>query len=427
MLRCGPFVDSRKGQAHVPAVLVVPAMLVMRSKSMPAINFMEQAQALRERVVAWRRDFHQHPELAFEEVRTANIVQAELTALGLEVQGGVGRTGVVAILEGAHDGPTILVRADMDALPIREENDSPYTSQTQGKMHACGHDGHTAIALGVATLLAQHRDQLAGRIKFVFQPAEEIAAGAKAMVADGVLSDPRPSASLGLHLWNTLPVGHISLVDGPQMASASNFRIALTGRGGHGATPMLTADPVVCGAQIITALQTIVSRNVDPLDTAVVSVTQMHTGDADNVIPQYAELRGTFRAYNTPTRDLMATRITAIAQQIALAMDCTAEVEIAHKTKPVSNDSNVVQQITPVMQAAVNGLTFVQTRTMGAEDMGEFMSDIPGAYFFVGAHVAGRDLNHGHHHPLFEIDEDALPLGVALLSAAAASYLLKEG
>lgn len=201
-----------------------------------SIDFHAEAEALRPEIIARRRDFHRHPELAFEEVRTAEIVANTLRDLGLEVQTGVGRTGVVALLEGAHDGPTVLVRADMDALPIHEENETEYASTVAGKMHACGHDGHTAIGLAVAKMLAARQDEMRGRIKFVFQPAEEIGEGARAMVADGVLENPRPDATIGLHLWNTLPVGTVAVTSGPSMAAADIWTCTITGHGGHGAS-----------------------------------------------------------------------------------------------------------------------------------------------------------------------------------------------
>ncbi|MCL4254262.1 MAG: amidohydrolase, partial [Anaerolineae bacterium] len=218
------------------------------------IDFKQEAESLREKVVAFRRDFHQHPEIAFEEVRTSGIVANELRRLGLEVQTGIGKTGVIAILEGNTEGPTVLVRADMDALPIQEENQTEYASQYAGKMHACGHDGHTAIALGVANLFAKYRDNIKGRIKFVFQPAEEIGSGATAMIKDGALENPRPDVSLGLHLWNTMPLGTLGVADGPVMAGSSSFGMTIIGKGGHAAIPHSCVDPVPVGAQIILAL-----------------------------------------------------------------------------------------------------------------------------------------------------------------------------
>ncbi len=393
---------------------------------MTNIDFMTEAEALREELIARRRDFHKHPELGFEEVRTAGIVAQELTRLGLEVQTGVGKTGVVGLLEGGREGPTVLVRADMDALPIQEENGFDFSSVNPGKMHACGHDGHTAIALGVVKLLSGHRDAIAGRIKFVFQPAEEIVGGAKAMVADGVLDNPRPDVTLGLHLWNRSPLGWVGVGDGPVMAGASIFKLVVKGKGGHGASPHLAVDPVVCAAQLITAFQTIVSRNLDPLGNAVVSVTKLQAGTATNIIPEEVELQGTIRTYKSEILDLVKRRMQELSNSIAQGMECSASLSITDGTRPVRNNPEVAERVRNALGQIVSPEGFDQTeRTMGAEDVGFFMDDIPGMYFFVGAEVPNREEYYGHHHPRFDFDENALPLSVALMSAAVAEYVLK--
>ena len=385
------------------------------------------AYALRDELIARRRDLHQHPEIAFEEVRTAGIVARELNALGMEVRTGVGKTGVIGVLEGAHDGPTVLVRADMDALPIQEENQFEYASTVPYRMHACGHDGHTSIALGVAKLLSDRRDQLAGRIKFVFQPAEEVARGAVAMVGDGALDDPRPDVTLGLHLWNSLPVGTLGVAEGPIMSGASNFNVVIKGKGAHAASPHTGLDPVVCAAQMISALQTIVSRNIDPFDTAVISVAQVKAGDVYNIIPQTAEMSGTIRTFRLEVRDLVEKRFREVVEHTALAMGCTATVEIRHMTLPVINHADVSARVRDVFQIVTpDAIQDTTVRTMGAEDVSEFMSDVPGMYFFVGAADQTQDAYYGHHHPRFSIDEEALPLAVALLSSAVASYVLPD-
>jgi amidohydrolase len=390
------------------------------------IDFEAQANAMRDELVARRRDFHQHPETAFEEVRTSGIVAAELHKLGLEVQTGVGKTGVIGILEGAHDGPTVLVRADMDALPMSEDNQVEYASQTPQKMHACGHDGHTAIALGVAKLFSQHRDKLHGRIKFVFQPAEEIGGGAKAMVADGALTNPKPDVSLGLHLWNTMPLGKIGVADGPIMAAPSIFEFTIQGKGGHGAMPDQTIDPVVCAAQMIMAFQTIVSRNADPLGQVALSVTQMIAGDAKNIIPDTAYLAGTFRTFTPEMRDMVNKRMREIAEHTAAAMGCTVTINISNPGNPVVNHPEVASVVrSAFIKLGKAESDLVIERTTAAEDVGEFMTDIPGMFFFVGSGNDAKGLNYPHHHPRFDFDEDALPLSVALLSAAVAEYVLE--
>jgi amidohydrolase len=382
---------------------------------------------MREQLIARRRDFHRHPELGFEEMRTAGIIAQTLNNLGLEVQTGVGKTGVVALLEGVSDGPTVLVRADMDALPIQEENNVEYASQEVGKMHACGHDGHMSIALGVAEWFAGHREQIAGRIKFVFQPAEEIGLGARAMIDDGALQDPHPDVSLGLHLWNSLPVGTLGVADGPVMAGATIFNIKVVGKGGHAASPHLGIDPVLASAYLVTALQAIVSRNVDPFDSAVISVTAINAGEAYNVIPQSAELKGTVRYFRSEVHDLMLRRMQECVEHVCRGMGCTADISIKPITVPVANHEIVGAKVRPRFEQIVgsSGLD-MSVRTMGAEDVGAFMDDIPGMYFFVGAADATADAYYGHHHPRFTIDEDALPLGMALLTSAVAAYVLPE-
>lgn len=391
------------------------------------VDFLARAEGLKESLIRQRRDFHAHPELAFEEYRTASIVADTLQQLGLEVQTGIGKTGVVGILEGAYDGPTVLIRADMDALPIVEETGLPYTSTVAGKMHACGHDGHTAIALGVAQLLVDERERMAGRIKFVFQPAEEVGLGAKAMISDGAMSDPRPDVSMGLHLWNSLPLGVIGAPDGPLMAGASVFNITIHGKGGHAAAPHLGRDPVICAAHLITQLQTIVSRSVDPLESAVISVTMLRAGTADNIIPERVELKGTIRTFKLGVRELVMGRMTTLIDLTCRAMGCEGTFTIVHETDPVINAPEVGAKLRAAFgqTAGVEEIDTTLT-TMGAEDMGFFMQDVPGMYFFVGAADPTADSYYGHHHPRFTINEDALPLGVALLTAAAAAYVLPD-
>lgn len=387
-------------------------------------SFQAETENLREQLIAWRRDFHRHPEIAFEETRTAGIVAQRLNELGLEVQTGVGKTGVVGILEGAADGPTVLVRADMDALPIQEANDVPYRSEKPNTMHACGHDAHTAIALGVATILAQHREQLAGRVKFVFQPAEEIGEGAKAMIDDGVLTYPTPDVAVGLHVWNTLPVGQVAVTDGPAMAGVDSFRMQITGSGGHAAEPQQTRDPVIAAAHIMTAAQTIVSRNVRALDAAVVSFTRMMGGDAFNVIPDSVELWGTLRNFSADIRDILIERLGQIAQGVAQGFQCAVDLEIARTLPPLINDSNVGERLRQGFTNIRPDLTVVDDlRTMGAEDMGLFLRAVPGVYFFVGSANSQRGFDFPHHHPRFDIDEEALTIGTSLLTSAVADYV----
>ena len=381
-----------------------------------------------ERQAAWiarRRDLHRHPELGFDVGRTAGIVAEELNRLGMEVQTGIGQTGVIGLLEGRGDGPTVLVRADMDALPIQEENTVDYASQTPGIMHACGHDAHTTIVLAVAELLNEHRDQIAGRVKFVFQPAEEIGRGAEAMIADGALRDPVPDVALGLHIWNEVPVGAVALIDGPMMAAAGDFMVRITGRGGHGGLPHEAADPIVAASQIVMALQTIVSRNVKPVDVAVVSVTEFKAGDSFNVIPASARLRGTIRAFSTEVLHLLEQRIREIATSMAAGLGCTAEVQVEQLTLPVINSAEVNARLRPVFAAVAPDVRVIDDyKTMAAEDMSYFLNAVPGTFFFVGSANHDRGLDYPHHHPRFDFDEATIPLSVDLLASSVASYVL---
>src|SRR5512139_2243595 len=290
-------------------------------------DFLQQAEELFPYTQSLRRDFHIHPELGFREIRTSGIVARELESLGIEVTKGIGKTGVVGLLEGNQPGPTLLLRFDMDALPIAEETGAEYASRNKGVMHACGHDGHTAIGLTVAKMLQAHREELAGTIKFCFQPSEEgtygeEVGGAEMMMRDGVLDSPRVDMSLSLHLWNEKPLGWLGIAGGPVMAGAEIFTIRITGKGGHGAIPQQTIDPVVAAAQIVSALQTIVSRNVAPLETAVVSVTTIQTGTAFNVIPQTAELTGTIRTFELSVRQKVHERFEQIARGVGEALGC---------------------------------------------------------------------------------------------------------
>ncbi|HLF91508.1 MAG TPA: amidohydrolase [Anaerolineales bacterium] len=387
-------------------------------------NYLSEAQTLFSYTQTLRRDFHQHPEIGFQEVRTAGIVARELRELGLEVSTGIAETGVVAMLEGSKPGPVALLRFDMDALPIHEETGAPYASQTPGVMHACGHDGHTAIGLTVARLLHSHRDELAGTVKLVFQPAEEGLGGAKRMVDEGVLANPRPDMSFALHLWNDKPFGWLGVTPGPAMAASGRFHITITGSGGHGASPQLTRDPVAAAAQIITALQTIVSRNVRPLDSAVVSVTAIEAGDAFNVIPSTAVMKGTYRTYRPETNQLLKERMEKITVGIAEAMGCTAEIVFWEVTPAVDNDPQLTARVQSIAAYLFPDADIdPEERTMGSEDMAYMMEDVPGCYFFIGSNNPEAGLNAPHHHPKFDFDERALSRAAGMMAAVAAEFL----
>ena len=383
-------------------------------------DFLTEANALFEYTQSLRRDFHAHPELGFHEIRTAGIVAKELTNLGLEVHTGFGRTGVVAVLEGSKSGPVVLVRADMDALPIVEETGAPYTSLNPGVMHACGHDGHTAILLTVARMLNDHRENLAGSVKLMFQPAEEGMGGAEEMIAAGVLEDPKVDLALALHVWNEKPVGWIGIANGPAMAGAEIFNIKILGKGGHGAAPHLAVDPVLASAQIITALQGIVARNVAPLQPAVVSICTIHAGETFNVIPPMVEMTGTIRTFQPAVRRLVLDRFEKTIQSVAQAMGCQVEIDVKRLTPATINRSKVAAQVQSVARtllpdAEVDSANYV---TMGSEDFAFILEKVPGCFFFIGSANPEKGLDAGHHHPKFDIDETALPEGAALMTAS---------
>jgi amidohydrolase len=391
------------------------------------IDFRSQANALRDSMIACRRDFHQHPELSFQEVRTAGVVAQKLSELGLEVRTGVGKTGVIGLLEGDREGPTVLVRCDMDALPVQEENEVEYRSETPNKMHACGHDGHTAVALAVAEMLSQHRGKLAGRVKFVFQPAEEIGKGAMAMIDDGALIDPVPQVSLGLHLWNELPVGKVAVVPGPLLAGVGIFDLIVKGKGGHAAMPQYTIDPVLTLAHILTTVQSIVSRNVPPIETAVISATKIRAGDAYNVIPERVECAGTIRTFKKEVFDLVVERFHTIVNGVAASMGCQVELVIQSMTPPVINDAAIAQRMKALFEQSVPDLTYTDRfMSMVGEDMACFLDRVPGLFLMVGSANHERGLDYAHHHPRFDFDEDSMVIGAALLATAAAEYVLPE-
>ncbi len=371
-----------------------------------------------------RRDFHRHPELGFQEFRTAEIVARDLKEMGYEAQTGIAKTGVVALLKGENPGPTLMLRFDMDALPILEQTAAPYASQNPGVMHACGHDGHTAVGLTVARILKEHQSQIRGTVKLVFQPAEEGLGGALAMVKDGVLENPRPDMALAMHVWNEKPVGWVGITSGPVMAASEIFTVRINGKGGHGAVPHLTIDPVLAASQVVTALQGIVSRNVAPLQSAVISVTMIHAGDAFNVIPSTVELKGTIRTFDSEVREKVLTRFNQVIDHVASAMGCEAEIEVESITPAVRNDEKLTKQVQSLAIHVLPGIQIEDNyRTMGSEDMAFFMQDIPGCFIFVGSANDQQNLNYAHHHPRFDIDETALKYGVALITKAALDFL----
>lgn len=391
------------------------------------------------KVVAWRRDFHQNPELSNREFRTAGIIAEELRRMGLEVRTGVAHTGVIGLLRGAKAQPVVALRADMDALPVTEELDLPFASRVRttyrgqevGVMHACGHDAHMAILLGVAEVLTRMKAKLPGTVKFIFQPAEEGApegeqGGAALMIAEGALENPRPSAIFGLHVF-PFPAGSIAYCPGPAMAAVDELRITVKGRQTHGASPWRGVDPVVVSAQIILGLQTIISRQVNLTEApAIVTVGSIHGGVRNNIIPDKVELWGTIRSFGEQTREELHKRISRMASSIAEAAGAQAEVQIIRGYPVLVNDPELTRRMLPVLdRISVGGkATQVPPKTT-AEDFAYFAQEIPGLFINLG--VAPRDADPDtvaeNHSPRFFVDESALMVGVRALAHLAVAYL----
>ncbi|MGB3306223.1 MAG: amidohydrolase [Thermomicrobiales bacterium] len=381
-------------------------------------------------VIADRRHLHEHPELGFQEVETAKFVAERLAALGVEdIRTGINKTGVTGLIHGTKPGSgpakVMLLRADMDALPIYEENEVDYKSKNDGVMHACGHDAHTAILLGVARILSNRKDEFSGTVKLLFQPSEELfPGGAKGMIEEGVLEDPHVDGVFGLHMAQENALGTIKIAGGPVMAAPDSFRITVQGKGGHGAYPHTTVDPVVIGAQIVVALQTLVSREIDPLDNAVISTTFFNSGDAFNVIPDIAKLGGTVRTFKPETRDYLEKRIPELVKAVGEALGATIEASFERGYPATVNDPAEAERVRAAAAKVVGEENVIEmTPVMGGEDFSYFLEQRPGAYFFVGSKNEEKGLIWGHHHPKFDIDEESLAIGIEATVGTVFSYL----
>jgi hippurate hydrolase len=373
---------------------------------MPVIN---RIAAFQDEMQAWRRELHANPELCFEEVRTAELVARKLAEFGIEVHRGLAKTGVVGTLRAGNSGRAIGLRADMDALPMGEDNRFAHRSITAGRMHACGHDGHTAMLLGAAKYLAETRN-FDGTVQFIFQPAEEGGGGGQVMVDEGLFERFPVEAVYGMHNWPGLEAGHFSVRPGPMMASADRFDIVVRGMGTHAAMPHRGTDPIVCAAQIVTALQTVASRETSPLDSVVVSVTQIHAGDAYNVIPNECVMRGTLRAFDPKVRDGLHATLERIAGGLARAMGCEAAVTYYRGYPPLVNTEQEVGFAEAAMSAVAGPgkVTTSGAATMGSEDFAFMLEAKPGAYVFIG-NGATRSL----HNPGYDFNDEILPVGAS--------------
>jgi len=375
-----------------------------------------------DKIVSLRRDIHREPELGFDTEKTAEKVLAALEGLPLDTETGVAKNGIVATLEGEEDGPTVALRADMDALPILEDTGLHFASETEGKMHACGHDGHTSMLVGAAHTLSGMRDRLGGTVKFIFQPAEEGGGGGKVMVEEGVADDV--SSIFALHLWPGLPFGKVATKAGPIMAAADAFEMEVKATGSHGAMPHLGSDAISIAAQVVTALQTIVSREVDPVEPAVLTVGEIGAGTAFNVIPDRAHLGGTVRTLNADLRQNMPRRMEELARGIAKGM--RGDIDLAYTfSYPVTvNNEAAANLALDVAEDLFGGESVLElpSPSMGAEDFSYFLESMPGAFIWLGI---GEDAS-GLHTPKFAFDEDILPRGSALLAALAIEALKQD-
>ena len=388
-----------------------------------------RAEAILPEVVQLRRQFHMNPELGMEEFETAETVARYLGDLGLEVCTEVGGTGVVGLLRGSAPGKTVALRADMDALPIEQDSDAEYASKVPGKMHACGHDAHTANLLGTARLLAEITsggEKLAGNVKFLFQPAEEGPGGAEPMIADGAMRDPDVDAVFGLHVHTNLPTGQIAVKEGVSSASADGARIAILGQGGHGAHPEQTVDSVVVAAHVVTALQTVVSRETGPTDSAVITVGTIKGGFRSNVIAPRVDMEATVRALTPEIREALPERIERIVKGVTESMRADYELEYSFGYPPLKNDSAMAQLVSEVGQRVLGDECVIQLgeASLGAEDFGYFASEAPGCFFRLGVSDKEKGLGlYPGHNPRFDIDESALSVGMLVMAAVALEYL----
>ncbi|MDR2528460.1 MAG: amidohydrolase [Synergistaceae bacterium] len=377
----------------------------------------ERAKANNGKVIEWRRHIHANPELGFETVKTAAYVVEKLREMGVEkIREGVGKSGVVALIEGKKPGKVLGIRADMDALNMEEQTNLPFAAKNR-RMHACGHDAHTAMLLGAAKLLMQYRDELKGAVKLIFQPSEENGLGGPAMIEDGALENPKVDGVVGLHtgnLWKGAQAGEIGYRFGPMMAATDWFTVTFHGKGGHGATPHLTVDPISIACQVQTALQTIVSRETNPLGSAIVSVCMIQGGTADNIIAPSCVIRGTLRTLTPESRKYVQERFARICEDVARAMRGSAEVSIREAPPALINDRGMTEKLIKAASEIVGAdhVHEVYEPSMGGEDMAFFMEEAPGTFFFHPA-TFGDERDYPHHHPKFDLNEDVFWTGPA--------------
>ncbi len=389
-------------------------------------NISSIAETMRDYTINLRREFHKHPEVSFHEYQTSQMILDEMSRFNVKLHQGVGKTGVVAVMDSGKPGPTVMLRFDMDGLPINEDTELEFKSTNPGVMHACGHDGHIAIGITCAKILDQIKNEYHGKVLFIFQPAEEGLGGAASMIRDGALDDVFPDYCLACHIWAEKPKGWISCTPGAIMAGSGVFHIHLTGKGGHGAIPDQTSDPVITACLLVNGLQTIVSRNVSPLDSTVLSVTRIKAGDVVNVVPTTANVHGIVRAFKGDLIEFIFRRIKEISADMASGMGCQAEVITKEITPPVVNDEEITKFAESVLRTHLPEAIIVNDYcTMVSDDMALFLQKIPGCYLLIGASTSQHGTIYGHHNPRFNFDEAALPVAVSVMTSTAISLLNK--
>ncbi len=392
-------------------------------------NTMNISEERQKELVQYRRAIHSKPELKYEEENTAEIVKLHLKKLGLTFQDRIAKTGIVSLIDSGIPGKTVLVRADMDALPIHEENTTDYISQNPGVMHACGHDAHTSVLMGLAEEIKQDIQSIIprGKVLLVFQPAEEGGSGADKMIEEGILDKYKVDAAFALHVWNHVDIGKVGVVDGTMMASVDEFQITVIGVSGHGAMPQHTVDPIVVSAHIITALQTIVSRSVDPLEPCVVTVGTIHGGNAFNVISETVVMTGTVRTYSKKVYEEVPEKLKKIVTGIAESFGAKVEINYKRVDKPTINNpamANIVREAAYKVLGK-DSVTEDEVRTMGGEDFSAFLMKVPGCYFFIGSRNKEKGFVNPHHSSKFDFDENAMGIGLTVLKEVVKTYLEK--
>jgi carboxypeptidase Ss1 len=392
-------------------------------------DFLKEARKIEPEIIEIHREIHQRPELAYKEKATARLVAEKLRSFGLEVRTGIGGTGVLGILKGSRKGRVVGLRADMDALPIEEMADVDFRSKQRGVMHACGHDTHVAMLLGTAKLLANHREDLAGMVKFFFQPAEEHGGkgGAKPMIQDGVMENPKVDFVFGLHIDGDVESGVLAFRGGPAMAAPDSFEIKIIGKGGHGAYPQHTIDPIYVAAQLLIALQGISGRMIDPVQPVVISVGSIHSGTKENIIPDQAILRGTLRTLDEATRKRAKAKVSEVAKGVCRAFGAKAEVEFENDAYPVMvNDEKVTEKAKNILRKLPGTRVKIRALQLGGEDFSRFLHEAPGTFYFLGTKNAAKGCIYHNHSPRFKVDEDVLKVGSASLAQLAMEFTSQE-